>query len=748
MTFTWQPELKENQELDLFLRRVKLGDEVKENIKQSALSILQKCSNPNLSEHKVTGLVVGYVQSGKTMSFESVITLAKDNGFKIFIVVAGIANPLLEQSNGRLRKDLGIGDVKEPRRWIVFKNPNKEINEVALSQAIEELKAEPTEGIEQQYILITVLKNHKHLTKLAEVIQSLDPQLPTLIIDDEADQASLNTKVAANQRRRTQEESSTYAALLNIRKNLPNHTYLQYTATPQAPLLINKIDQLSPDFVKVLDAGIGYTGGTTFFNDESKLTRVIPEKELDGEYEDNTGSTPEVFLEALRIYIIGVAVGLKSHRGVGNRTMLVHPSHKTIEHKEFYVWIKEIFNQWKEICRREDSNKDKKELIDKFRLAYEDLVSTVSDLISFEEIIKILPVTLNKINIVEVNASTGKTPEIDWGQQYGFILVGGQALDRGFTVEGLTVTYMPRGYGVGNIDTLQQRARFFGYRQSYIGFCRVYLNSDTLNAFKGYLKHEEGVRNSLKKNDAEGKSLRDWRRTFWLDPEMKACRSNILDLDALRRNSKEWFYPRVIFGDENIIDSNRKLVEKFIQDNDKNFIETTGHQLRTPYQRHKVLNGYSVSKVLEELIVDYKNVSPLTNAHWDGLIFQIQSILEKAQQDGTEEVCDIYWMSALSPENRKRSVNQLTNESSTFQGKSPNKNNKKYREGEIYEGDTFYKDEKNQNITIQIHSIDITKPSPKSDEDILIKNVKVLAIWIPERLKGNWYSQIEEKKYA
>ena len=62
-----------------------------------------------------------------------------------------------------------------------------------------------------------------------------------------------------------------------------------------------------------------------------------------------------------------------------------------------------------------------------------------------------------------------RTPQINWGQSYSWILVGGQAMDRGFTVEGLTVTYMPRNLGIGNADTVQQRARFFGYKRAFLG---------------------------------------------------------------------------------------------------------------------------------------------------------------------------------------------------------------------------------------------------------------------------------------
>ena len=72
-------------------------------------------------------------------------------------------------------------------------------------------------------------------------------------------------------------------------------------------------------------------------------------------------------------------------------------------------------------------------------------------------------------------------------------------MDRGFTVEGLTVTYMPRGLGIGNADTVQQRGRFFGYKQSYMGLCRVFVGPDVRRAFRDYVEHEEDVRGELER---------------------------------------------------------------------------------------------------------------------------------------------------------------------------------------------------------------------------------------------------------
>jgi len=99
--------------------------------------------------------------------------------------------------------------------------------------------------------------------------------------------------------------------------------------------------------------------------------------------------------------------------------------------------------------------------------------------------------SLRKTSVLEVNAMARQgTPQPDWKDTYPWILVGGQAMDRGFTVEGLTITYMPREMGLGNADTIQQCARFLGYKGKYLGYCRVFLESSVRDAFVFYVQHE------------------------------------------------------------------------------------------------------------------------------------------------------------------------------------------------------------------------------------------------------------------
>ena len=160
-------------------------------------------------------------------------------------------------------------------------------------------------------------------------------------------------------------------------------------------------------------------------------------------------------------------------------------------------------------------------------------------------------------------------------------------MDRGFTIEGLTVTYMPRGIGVGNADTIQQRARFFGYKRRYLGYCRVYLEQGTLNAFQSYVEHEEDIRQQLEQYQNNGRPLSEWKRAFVLDKELRPCRHHVLEFDYIRGCfSDDWVTPRVVLASDSVIQANRQVIVGFIQN--LQFTNDDGHPNRTAAERHHV----------------------------------------------------------------------------------------------------------------------------------------------------------------
>ena len=208
-----------------------------------------------------TGLALGYVQSGKTTAITALIAAAADSGYRVIVALLGSTNLLLEQNQGRLLEALGL-DLRQDYRWVVMMNPSG----VARTK-------EMTDWLSRgRTVLVPVLKHAGRISALAKVLSGVDTgDMPVLIIDDEADQASLNTEVNRGQ------ESRTYDALTQLRNAAPRHLYVQFTATPYAPLLLEPEDHLRPDFIELLQPGEGYTGGREFFVDHADVVvRPIP----------------------------------------------------------------------------------------------------------------------------------------------------------------------------------------------------------------------------------------------------------------------------------------------------------------------------------------------------------------------------------------------------------------------------------------------------------------------------------------
>lgn len=710
-----------------FLRTV-VPEESRDSIRDSAISILAKGVPPTAGTGQETGLVIGYVQSGKTMSFETVAALARDNAFQIVIIVAGTATPLLEQSTGRLRRDLRLDQPDRERRWIQFQNPrNNDATVQAIRDVLDDWRDPTTPDGYKKTVLITVLKHHTRLQTLAALVGAVGVQgVPVLIIDDEADQASLNTEVAQGT------ESTTYRCLMALRQALPTHTYLQYTATPQAPLLISIIDSLSPNFVQVLDPGEQYVGGREFFGDDLAYARVIPPQDVPANNNPLT-EPPESLLEALRVFMVGVTAGILAEGNMGNRSMLVHPSHRTAQHREFYNWVRDIFEEWKRVLNLPDTDADKQELIEDFRGAYDDLAATIGPTApTFADLVPSLRFAFRNTRVLEVNARNGKTPPVDWRSAYGWILVGGQAMDRGFTVEGLTVTYMPRGIGVGNADTVQQRARFFGYKRRYLGYCRVYLEQGTLNSFRSYVEHEEDIRTQLSEFQDNARPLNDWKRAFVLDTALEPCRRNVLEFDYMQgRFSNEWVTPRVILASSAVIDANRQTVAAFIQG--RTFTPINGHADRTDIQRHDACSNIPLREVIEQLLIPMRITGSTDSQRNTGLLLQ----LTRALDNNPDEVCTVFRMSPNG--RRRRTVDDNGEVPNLFQGEAPV--SPRDQRGTVYPGDRAILED--ETVSVQIHRLDVDQNNNPSTPDVL-----VLAIWVPARLALGWLDQPQPPQTA
>ncbi|MBN9504741.1 MAG: hypothetical protein J0I69_01840 [Altererythrobacter sp.] len=687
-----------------------LSPDEKESLIVETLATLGDCVEPAAEPAWNTGLVIGYVQSGKTLSFTSLAALARDNGYRIVILLAGTTNNLVEQSYDRIKKDL---DIDGTREWKLLSTQQNGFQSAELDRVNMELSKWRRGSSRARTILIVTMKQHQHLENLAKLLAQIDvSDTPTLIIDDEGDQAGMNTRA------KHAEESTTYARIMALRALFPQHSYVLYTATPQAPLLISRIDTLSPDFGRVLTPGSQYVGGRDFFVDGAdRYVELIPTSEVPDRF-DPPVEPPATLLAALRDFIVGVAIGLleEEDRNGRNRSMMIHPAVPKDEHLMFARWVRQAKEQWLSILQ-DENHPGHGELIELFGATAEGLLETYATPFSFNDIRPLLFEALEATAIVELNTrEKNRIPSVDWRGEYSWILVGGIGLDRGFTVEGLTVSYMPRSTGVGNADNIQQRARFFGYKRGYLGLCRIYLTAENIDAFTDYVRHEESVRNSIRSHLEEGKPLKDWRRTYFLDQALKPTRSSVVILEMYQSKGKGgWIAPAHPHEDSEIVAENRETAESILSDFELAEYSEAG------WNEKQVIPAFSDSILLADLLPYISRMRykwPDDNLEHSSILLMLTSLVS----DEPDIQCSFYafsgpWSGVLAM--RTLNDDQPAKIKNLFQGSNARTN---------YPGARALISQ--EAVTFQLHRYDLQT----ADKKRTLKDVPVLAVHIPDPL--------------
>lgn len=691
----------------------------REDVESEALEILARCTKPGERAQRA-GLVVGYVQSGKTTSFTAVSTLAADNGYGIIIILGGTSTPLLDQTRTRIIRDLDLSDADAYRRWVHIESPQPGTSEAQrMATAIATQLDPDSDEDERVPVLVTVMKQHVHMENLALVLDQLNrdfdlSRVTALIVDDEADQATPNL-------RRGQHESATYSRLRRIRSALASHTLLQYTATPQAPLLVSIADEISPEFVCTLTPGDGYTGGRFFFvAHHDDFVRHIPSDDL-AVIDAESDVPPDSLLLAFSTFILGCAIAReRGEQSPAQRSMLVHPSQKTLPQARFVNWLRTTRDHWLRSLSLDTDDPDRRDHIEAvWSPAWNELERTVADLPDLSMLLPRCSRVLKNVVFEEVNATASGTSEIPWAKGPYWVLVGGQLLDRGFTVEGLTVTYMPRGMGVGNADTLQQRARFFGYKAGYAPYCRLYLDATVDHAFTSYVRHEEALRGELEDVAREGKSLKDWKRIFFLDQSLRPTRQGVIRLPLMTPRFTEGWFSQRDFGDasEDLLRANLASVDNFLAGRDwEEFAERSGPE---PTQRHAVSDTI-VAEVLSELLTPFIT--------WGDDVASFTALRALLDEAGGGLPCSIVHMSAFLPQGTRRQRSMSDGKiKNLFQGRNPKSGIPTYLgDRQVHRDDV---------ITIQVHVCDLTEDDGTDEGDaVVFSNVPVIAAWLPSHL--------------
>lgn len=655
--------------IDRKVRSDGIGTEALNFVLFEAQQILGRCTNPKSSAQQSTGLVVGFVQSGKTLSFTMLSALAHDCGFGLVVLIAGTKDNLREQTRERLRNDLGLTGSSPAQPWVPLNNPVPGSGEANLLARTVASWAKPNVPKRHKKVcLVTVLKNHQRLRGLRDCLAPLDLSgIPILVIDDEADQASPNTFAAANLSRGTNRNSTTYSEIVSLKAVLPHHSYVQYTATPQANLLMALQDRLSPEFAESVTPGEGYVGGQRLFAGGGNFVHTIPTAEAAATMGSHPNGPPTLS-RALAVYLLGAAALEVAERTV-TRTMMVHPAQQTQPHKDYLAWITERLDAWR-VMAEDPALSPSLDAI--FEPAYAELQKTVSDLAPYRALVAQLGSVLQLVQLRDVNSTPSGRAPVDWTACAYWILVGGAKLDRGFTVEGLTVTYMPRGLGDGSADSIQQRARFCGYKEKYLGYCRVYLESGVRLAFEEYVDHEREIHRALDKT--RGEPLKNWVRTFVLDASMQPTRRNVIGIPMKEIATDSWLHPKAAHRNAS---DNAAVIQDFIDLLKKDGAGVPAQRvaphrfidLRANSPTNVLFEAVPISLVLERFL------QPLTLSDSDdafvraGAILALNKIIFDAGEK--EMLVDIFVIGngqsqLRSRDSRSDSINQV------FQGHTPN----------------------------------------------------------------------------
>ena len=437
-----------------------------------------------------TGLALGYVQSGNTTTMMALIADAADRGYRVIVALLGVTNLLLDQNADRIEDSVGISRIDY--RWVAMRNPKG----VQASRQVGEWLDR------DRVLLLPVLKHAGRIDALAEVLRRAGAtSLPTLIIDDEADQASLNTTPKQDV------ASKTNAAVVRLKDHQEQHLFIQFTATPYAPLLLEPDDSLKPEFVTFLHPGPGYTGGREFFveNADKVIRRIPPGDEQTSRAKPTM--LPSSLVDALANFFAGSAMLLGKGLVQPPISMLVHSTHSTEVQGIYEFLIKREIKRWATLLSEGDEvpraiTEERRSHRGGFgangRPGVPDtpaLRAPRSDRLARQ--LRERP-KAHRLEVTPIH-----------------VLVGGNKLDRGFTVEGLTVTYMNRPAS-NQIDTLEQRARAFGYRQDLLPYCQFFATARTLKVLREIVFTEYDLRAMLRDHLDQGGSVDTWAKDVGL----------------------------------------------------------------------------------------------------------------------------------------------------------------------------------------------------------------------------------------
>lgn len=635
--------------------------------------VMDNIENPSIQNFSRYGMVVGHVQSGKTGNYSGLVCKAADAGYKFIVVIAGGLNNLRNQTQERLNEYFvgndGIKDL-EIKRLSAFDNSKQPIS---LTTATDDFNAKDANRQTINFdnmtgpIILVIKKNVSTLKNVIKWIKSHTKDKvknhAMLVIDDESDYASVNYK----------DENDPTQINKYIRRLISlfdKSSYVAYTATPFANIFIDHktntsdlgADLFPKNFIYALDAPSNYMGARKYFlpnedNLDEKNPHIVEIEDFEESFPfiqksgHQVNFIPESLKEAIRLFLINISIrNLKGQENQHN-SMLVHTSRFTGVHEQVSNLTEKYLNSLKEslvsfgkLSTPERQSSDILEI----KNTHAELCNNKE--FSFEEIIKRLTDIIGTVYVREVHQKSKIPLVYRKDTPTNVIAVGGTSLSRGYTLEGLSITYFTRNSLF--YDTLMQMGRWFGYRDNYDELCKVFIPKAISNHFIKIVNATDDLMNNLNYMRRLGKTPEEFGLGVQSYPatklqitaknKMKAAKEIPIKLNLNGCLKENALIPKTQKEKEKVLESMKNLIEKIIENN---------------YELKKIGENYLWKNVEISLVLEFfKNVLETSKYDQYGLDigFPIQFIIKKLEK--LEGKADVALFST-----RERSIEILPN---------------------------------------------------------------------------------------
>jgi hypothetical protein len=604
--------------------------------------ILDLVGNPTqITPWKRRGLVVGDVQSGKTATYTALCCKAGDVGYRLIILLTGTLESLRRQtqerldegfvgldSSGELRKirsraAIGVGLIDGRKDAGVFTSREHDFKKAllnALGFRLDSFKIP---------VLVVVKKNKKILEHLERWLTEFNAgaggfiDAPVLVIDDEADSASVNTRSAA------EDPTAINTRIRALLRLFTHSSYVGFTATPFANVFIdpdNVDDMLGSDlfprdFIYSLEAPTNYMGPQAVFGEEPKVNMLRGIEDADAIFPPKHKNTlivddlPRTLLDAARAFLLSNTIRDLRGEGPTHRSMLVNVSAWTNVQEQvrtlLHSWLSQVQQDIRNYSQLPPTEALKNETIAALHATWQaeyDGLGIPWGSVQTALVAGALPVVIQAVNQRTGAASLDYSKHRENGLRV--IAIGGNSLSRGLTLEGLSTSYFFRNSQM--YDTLLQMGRWFGYRDGYADLCRLWLTDDAVHWYAYISMATEELRSEFKRMRAQDRTPQDFGLKVRAHPDalMVTARNKMRNSQTVERViSMRGQSPETarLRSNENIIRANRITVERFITSLRDEGFEQTASGLGNPFWR--AVPNHLIAQLLRGFDVHPLNIS-------------------------------------------------------------------------------------------------------------------------------------------